>query len=93
MTAAVRTIRRLDERSEQKVVRGILIEKNVPLPVKNATRRTPAVEAMLTLEVGESFMHKGLSPTKAKEVKRSGRKFTTACVHKATKTYRTWRVK
>lgn len=91
MTAAVRQIRKLDSLPEQKSVRGIVIEKGVPLPIANETRRSPGVEAMLTIEVGESFVHKGRGIMKAKEIMRSGRKFTSRDLGGGR--FRIWRIK
>ena len=54
---ATRTIRRLDERSEVKVVAGFVIETGIPLPDVRVGKGT-ILAALLALEVGESLVHR-----------------------------------
>lgn len=86
MTAAVRTIRKLDDLPEIKTIRGVVIEKGVPIPRKQPVGRLD--EVLLTMEVGESFVHTSRlgSRRKLKE-----RVFTTRQL--GPKKFRIWRMK
>jgi hypothetical protein len=87
MTGVVRTIRRLDERSEEKRVNGVVIEKNVPVP---SQREGKIVSLLLSLEVGESFVYeKRIKPANYRGLLQ-GRKFMTRAV--PGKGFRLWRV-
>lgn len=55
MNAVVRTIRRLDERSEQRTVNGVPIETGIPVPEQRYRTHGKAAEVVLQLQVGESF--------------------------------------
>jgi hypothetical protein len=109
----IRTVRLLDRRPGEgpkvddppvvrtprpKTVAGIAIERDVPLPEPRG-RETPAMQALLALEVGESFVHNGSVKTAihSKPVRKSGRKFTARRLsgppnQSKRGTFRVWRV-
>lgn len=81
---SVRTIRRLDERSETREVRGVRIDKDIPLP----PRLVGKIDSVLSsLEVGESFEHTARIGSRSKV---RGRKFTQRQV--GPKKWRIWRI-
>ena len=86
MTLAVRTVRRLDERSETREVRGIRIDKDIPIPPK--AQLVGKLDAVLSaLEVGESFEHTARIGSRRKL---PGRKFTQRQL--GPKKWRIWRI-
>jgi hypothetical protein len=77
----------LDERSEEKRVNGVVIEKNVPVP---SQREGKIVSLLLSLELGESFVYeKRIKPANYRGLLQ-GRKFMTRAV--PGKGFRLWRV-
>lgn len=91
MTGTLRTVRKLDGLPEQKTVRGIVIEKGLPIPPQNANRLTPGMAACLALEVGESFVYSTRGVLQAKHIKATGREFAAREIAK--NRYRIWRTK
>lgn len=75
----------------QRVVAGIQIEKDVPMPTPRG-HQTPAIQALLALKVGESFSYSAnvKSAVHSKTVRATGRKFTVRQLD--SKTSRVWRV-
>jgi hypothetical protein len=94
MSGAVRTIRALDRRPgepdrEVKTVAGIPIERGVPISAPRTGSKV--VQALLALEVGESFTYGPTVKTSvhSKNVRASGRRFTLRRISDAT--FRVWR--
>jgi hypothetical protein len=84
---SVRTIRRLDERSETREVRGVRIDKDIPIPPK--AQAVGKLDAVLeALEVGESFEH--TSRVSSRKAKAPGKKFTQRQI--GPKKWRVWRI-
>lgn len=98
---SVREIRALDRRPgepgyEVRIVAGVAIEKGVPLP-KGPGCGPQWLEALLALEVGESFVSMSKSCIWSKRAKQTNRLFAcqTLSDEDATKLrgkYRIWRV-
>lgn len=93
MNAVMREVRLLDRKpgepaKETKIVEGIRIDKNIPIPEKKIyPARIDA--ALAALEVGESFEH--TKRTKSRPEKHAGKKFTQRKL--GPDRYRIWRVK
>lgn len=86
---SVRTIRRLDERSESREVNGIRIDKGIPIPPSKD--RVGRIQAVLeALEVGESFEHTARF-YRRKNPKTAGRSYTQRQL--GPKKWRIWRTK
>lgn len=97
MTSTLRTVRLLDRKPgepgrEEKIVAGITIETNVPLPDPRG-HFSPVLEALLALQVNESFhtMRHPRSSLHSKRVKKTGRTFTARDLG-AGKGWRVWRL-
>lgn len=91
VTAALRTVRLLSaepgQPKETRTVKGVVIEKGVPLPVPNHC----IGEIIAALEVGESFTHPfKLRPTAYKR-QLAGKEFTQRRI--GPKLFRIWRVR
>lgn len=56
MIHGLRTIRRLDERSETKEIAGVVIEKGIPVPSRVTQQVSRVLTVLRALEVGESFV-------------------------------------
>lgn len=84
--SVVRTIRGFDRLPEVKTVRGITIERDVPIPRKQPIGRLD--EVLMSLEVGESFVHTSRLGQRRKFGERI---FTTRQL--GPKKYRIWRMK
>lgn len=87
---AIRTVRRLDERSEVKEVAGFKIEAGIPIPPR-IKAMSPLRSALAALEVGESLV----APNHANDGRAwmahnyPGRIFTSRCL--GPNRYRIWR--
>ena len=93
MTAATRTVSLLDRRpggacNEIKTVRGVRLEKNVPIPRTHQVGKWKAV--MAAMEVGESFVDTCRRKLDGKD-KIVGREFTSRRLPDGR--FRTWRTK
>lgn len=82
--AAIRTVRRLDERSETKEVCGVVIERDVPLPKRSPPGKLDSI--LNAMEVGESFVHHNRAFIRTKQ---AGRVFTMRKIGGGK--YRIWR--
>lgn len=83
--AVVRTVRRLDERSEVKEVAGVRIEQGVPIPKRTPPGRLESI--LMALEVGESFVHSSRAYIRTKQ---AGKVFTMRKLGGGK--YRVWRI-
>lgn len=91
MSASVRTIHRLDRlpggATESRALHGVVIEKGIPIPTTNRPGRPGRLmEVLMTLEVGESFLH--INRVRQRNMPKD-RKFTTRRL--AVGKYRVWR--
>lgn len=83
----VRTIRRLDERSETKEICGFKVEKDIPIPER--LQNFGKLEKVLdSLEVGESFEHTSRITMRYKKIG-AGKRFTQRQI--GPKKHRIWR--
>lgn len=89
--AAVRNVRLLDREPGKREVAGYVIESGIPIPKKD-TKPARLLQALLTLKVGESFVHRvrASSQSLAQGGKQAGRKFTQRRVGTGPQ-YRIWR--
>ena len=91
--AAVRTIRRLDERSETKRVAGVVIEKGLPIPSRFTRATAKVVVVLRALEVGESFVaDRDERDNRLRVQRETGRKFVGRPVDAEKKRWRIWRI-
>jgi hypothetical protein len=88
MTAAVRTIRKLDGLPEIKTVRGVKIEQGIPIPGTHANYGKWK-KVLMAMEVGESFFDVKRRKLDGKD-KIPGRDYTTRRVSGG---FRVWRTK
>lgn len=91
--ASIRTVRRLDERSEVKEIAGVRIDKGIPVPPR-ITRAVAAVVMVLKgMEVGDSFVsNRNERDHRIKVKKETGREFVGRPLNGG-KQWRIWRTK
>lgn len=92
MIASIRTIRRLDERSETKEIAGVAIETGIPVPPRVTRAVSKVVTVLKALEVGESFVaNRDERDTRVKVSRVTGRKFVGRPLDPQKKRWRIWR--
>lgn len=92
--AAVRTVRRLDERSETKEIAGVVIEKGIPVPPRITRAVAKVVTVLTTMEVGDSFVsERDERDHRVKVSRQTGRKFVGRPLDPQKKRWRIWRIK
>lgn len=90
---ALRTVRRLDERSETKEIAGVVIESGIPVPPRVTRAVAKAILVLKALQVGESFVSHRDERDNRVRVQREcpGRKFVGRPIEGG-KRWRLWRI-
>lgn len=92
--SAIRTVRRLDERTEVKEIAGIVIEKGIPIPSRVTKAVAKVVMVLRAMDVGESFTSDRTEKDHRLRVEReTGRKFVGRPVNLQKTKWRIWRTK
>lgn len=89
MSRALAVVTHDMDKGKVKRVGEYVIEQGIPLPV----RASPLVDALVALEVGESFVHRKRINVCAIRKAGAGKKFIQRCVVKGGAQHRIWRTK
>lgn len=90
--AILRTVRRLDERSETREVNGFVVESDVPMPPKK-NRPGDVLEVVAALQLGDSFVHTHACKDSRDNVRRRFPDRSFASREIGPKKHRIWRIK